>query len=103
MNRISRLLSRLLGGPISKRSVGDLCRRPNVQLLEDRTAPATLIQVANVDGFVSDANLDGNFDTVNTTGGAVQTSNVAASGATIDQSNATTPWSMSKPRSAALT
>src|SRR5437588_362067 len=62
-------------------------RRPLAcELLEDRTLPSTLIQVANVDGYVADANQDGVFDTVNTTGTLVQTSLIASTGTATDQS-----------------
>src|SRR5262249_50945403 len=45
------------------------------------------------DGFVADANLDGVFDTVNTTGALVQTTSVPSGPAT-DQSNTPAPWQM---------
>src|SRR6266478_969524 len=86
MTRISLFLSRLLGSRKSKKYTRPSLWRPSMQMLEDRTMPSTLIQVANVDGYVADANQDGVFDTVNTTGTSVQTSLIAGSGSSTDQS-----------------
>src|SRR5262249_39765663 len=61
------------------------------EVLEDRTVPTTLTQIANADGYVADSNQDGIFDTVNTTGTSVQTSLVPATGTTTDQSNTVNP------------
>src|SRR5688572_11615679 len=66
-------------------------RRLSLEHLEDRTLLSNWFRVADVDGFVADANLDGVFDTVNTTGTLVQTTSIP-SGPTIDQSNTATPW-----------
>ncbi len=85
MARVNRLLSRLL----SARTRNNPRRspwRPSFLLLEDRLAPATLIQVANADGYVADTNQDGVFDTVNTTGPSVQTSSIPAANPVTDQS-----------------
>lgn len=77
-------------------SAGSPRRRPlrqplGLELLEDRTLPSTWIQIADVDGYVADANLDGVFDTVNTTGVSVQTSQIP-SGPLTDQSNTASPY-----------
>jgi hypothetical protein len=66
--------------------------RPTVEVLEDRTVPSTLIQVANADGYVADNNLDGIFDSANTTGSSVQTSLISSTGTTTDQSNTPAPY-----------
>src|SRR5262245_6376913 len=68
-------------------------RRLWLELLEDRTLPSNWLQIADADGFVADANLDGVFDTVNTTGALVQTTSVPSGPAT-DQSNTPAPWQM---------
>ncbi len=93
-----------LGSPLSL-ILGPRCKseriaRPRLRSLlifehlEDRTVPAILSQIANVDGYVADANQDGIFDTVNSTGPAVQTSLIPATGAATDQSNTPTPYNM---------
>src|SRR5439155_4926684 len=66
--------------------------RPGLELLEDRTVPSTLVQIANVDGYVADSNLDGTFDTVNTSGPSVQTSSITSTSNTTDQSNTPAPY-----------
>src|SRR5262249_2948251 len=68
-------------------------RSPMFDLLEDRTVPTILTQIANVDGYVADVNQDGLFDTVNTTGASVQTTLIPASGSSAtDQSNTPSPY-----------
>jgi VCBS repeat-containing protein len=86
MTRFKRLLSRWLTDGNHTRPLNRPFSHLEVRLLEDRTLPSTLIQVANADGYVADANQDGIFDTVNSTGTSVQTSLIPSTGPATDQS-----------------
>ena len=67
-------------------------RRLWLELLEDRTVPSTWTRIADADGYVADADLNGVFESVNTTGLSVQTTSVP-SGPFTDQSNTPSPYS----------
>src|SRR5260370_42215474 len=49
--------------------------RPFLEVLEDRRVPAMLTQTAFADGYATDSNQDGVFDTLDTTDVVVQTTN----------------------------
>src|SRR5438128_944245 len=67
-------------------------RRPSTELLEERALPSFLTQLANVDGYATDSNQDGVFESVNTTGTSVQASSVPSTSSTTDQTNTPTPY-----------
>src|SRR5262245_59810156 len=57
-------------------------RRPvlTLELLEDRIVPSTFSRLADVDGYATDSNLDGIFESVDTTSTTLRTTNYAGYG-----------------------